>query len=97
MKKGSECGLILRDYADLQSGDTIPLKNASAFPTTERVLASKDEQAVYDQRPDPNKYMYKSFSSEKIFDRDYEAWVTRASSNKNEADTALHGHSPQSP
>ena len=23
MKKGSECGLILRDYADLQSGDTI--------------------------------------------------------------------------
>ncbi|MEC9326156.1 MAG: MCE family protein, partial [Actinomycetota bacterium] len=24
----------------LQSGDTIPLKNASAFPTTERVLAS---------------------------------------------------------
>ena len=24
----------------LESGDTIPLKNASAFPTTERVLAS---------------------------------------------------------
>ena len=87
----------VRTLIDAMPAESLCQHGGNASPRCESVLASKDEQAVYDRSPDPNKYMYKSFSSEKIYDRDYDAWVTRASSNKNEADTALHGHSPQSP
>jgi hypothetical protein len=73
----------VRTLIDAMPAESLCQHGGNASPRCERVLETSDEQAVYDQRPDPNKWMYKSFSSEKIAYRDYEAWVTRASAANN--------------
>merc|ERR1711865_657514 len=70
----------VRTLIDAMPAESLCQHGGNASPRCESVLASKDEQAAYDQSPDSNKWMYKSFSSEKINERDYDAWVTRASS-----------------
>jgi len=84
----------VRTLIDAMPAESLCQHGGNASPRCESVLASKDELAAYDQSPDPDKWMYKSFSSEKITDRDYEAWVTRTSANQalgSGADTAFAG------
>ena len=87
----------VRTLIDAMPSESLCQHGGNASPRCERVLESSDEQTMYDPRPDPNKWLYKSFSSERISERDYDAWVTRAAA-KNGADTAFvgrgHGAAP---
>merc|ERR1712166_1247492 len=52
----------VRTLIDAMPAESLCQHGGNASPRCEDALASKDEQAAYDQSPDPNKWMYKSFS-----------------------------------